>query len=181
MNKKSAALVFTLFLGGCTQLPPLNFTPQQVSRVGRRADADLKSITVSVAQPAEKKGNIDFNMGFSKTIPDIWKAGLEDAINRSLAFSDVSARKVNLRVTILKFATPAFGAEMHTHTIARYELQDRQSGSIVFSEEVASEGKVPFDYAFVGMVRAMESINRAVQQNILEFLRVLNQKGIARQ
>ena len=179
MNIKLPLAAFSAMLfASCTQLPPLNFTPQNVARVSRRADADLKSITVSVAQPGEKKGAIDFNMEYSKTIPDIWKSGLEDAVNRSLAFSDSSPRKVNLRVTILRFATPKFGSEMHTKTTARYEIQDRESGAILFDEEIAAEGDVPLDYAFVGVVRAMESMNRSVQNNIQEFLKVLNDKGL---
>jgi hypothetical protein len=179
MNLRITILAATsLVLASCTQLPPLNFTPQEVPRVGRRANADLKSITVSVAQPSEKKGAIDFNMEYSKTIPDIWKAGLEDAVNRSLAFSDNSPRKVNLRVTILRFATPKFGAEMHTKTTARYEIEDRESGAILFDEEIAAEGDVPMNFAFVGVVRYMESMNRSVQNNILAFLHALNEKGL---
>jgi len=170
-------VLLTLVLSGCT-LPPLNFTPKDVSQFSRKVDADLRSITVSVAQDNEKKGDIDFNLDYSKTVPDLWKAGLEDSLNRSLAFSDSSGRKVNLRVKILSFDMPAMGITMRTNTIAAYEIQNRETGKIVFSREISTEGVVPGNYSFTGAIRAMESANRAVQNNVTEFMRILQVEGL---
>lgn len=172
------SILVLLFQSGCISLPPLNFTPQDVPQATAKLDADLRSITVSVAQDSGKKGSIDFAMDYSKTVPDLWKAGVEDSLNRALTFSDTSSRKINLRVTIMKFDMPAMGISMHTHTIALYEIQDRETGAIIFREEITSEGVVPGSYAFTGAIRAMESANRAVQNNILSFLSVLQSRGL---
>ncbi len=146
--------------------------------MGNRIGAELRSIAVTVAQHNEKKGDIDFNLNYSQSVPDLWKVGLEDSLNRALAFSDNGTRKVNLRVKILKFDMPAMGVSMETSTTALYEIQDRETGDIIFREEISAEGVVGGTYAFVGAVRAMESANRSVQNNILAFLKVLEQKGI---
>lgn len=170
--------LFLLLSSGCISLPPLNFTPKDVPQSAAKLDADLRSISVSVTQDSEKKGSIDFNMGFSQTVPDLWKAGVEDTLNRALVFSDSSTRKINLRITIMKFDMPAMGISMHTKTIAQYEIQDRETGATLFTEEITSEGVVPGNYAFTGAIRAMESANRAVQANILSFLSVLQSRGL---
>ena len=88
-------------------------------------------------------------------------------------FKDDSPKKVSLAVKILKFDTPEFGAEMTTHASARYEIIDRSDGSIIFTTDVSTSGVVPFDHAFVGAVRAVESMNRSVQNNIIQFLQAL--------
>ncbi len=160
-------------LTGCTTLPPLNFNPPNVGLSEKRLDAELRSTVVTVARPDEKRGELKFSMQYSQTIPELWKTGLEDALNRFLIFRDDGAKKLNLNVKILEWNTPNFGAGMTTETIARYELVDRNDGTVYFSSEITSKGVVPFDYAFVGVVRAMESANRAVQNNISTFLQQL--------
>ena len=75
-----------------------------------------------------------------------------------------------MAVKILKFDTPDFGAGMTTHASARYEIIDRSDGSIIFTTDISTSGVVPFDYAFNGLVRIHESINRSVQNNIIEFV-----------
>ena len=135
---------------------------------------------VTVARPDEKKGDLKFNMQYSETIPELWKTGLEDSLNRFLIFRDDGAKKLNLSVKILEWDTPSFGAEMTTETIARYELIDRSDGTVYFSSEITSKGIVPFDYAFAGVVRAMESANRAVQNNISLFLQQLQNVDLSK-
>ncbi len=166
-------IVAMVGLTGCATLPPLNFNPPNVGLAEKRLDAEVKSTVVTVARPDEKKGPIKFALQYSQTIPDLWKTGLDDALNRFLIFRDDGAKKLNLNVKILEWDTPSFGANMATTTIARYELVDRNDGTIYYSSEITSKGEVPFDYAFVGAVRAMESANRAVQNNISLFLQQL--------
>lgn len=66
---------------------------------------------------------------------------------------------------------------MTTRTNARYVIQDRQTGKVVFDEVIKSEGYVPADYSFLGEKRAVESINRSVLNNINEFMKKLNENG----
>jgi hypothetical protein len=53
---------------------------------------------------------------------------------------------------------------------AIYEIVDRASGNMLFAESISSEGVVPMDYAFMGVIRATESMNRAVRNNIADFI-----------
>ncbi|AOH37362.2 hypothetical protein BGP89_02865 [Luteimonas sp. JM171] len=62
---------------------------------------------------------------------------------------------------------------MTTRTTARYEIIDREDGSIIFTQDVQAAGEVPMGYAFAGVIRARESINRSVQNNIAQFLQSL--------
>ena len=174
----SALVILSAFFGGCATPPPFNFTPKEVPQAKNREDSELKSIIITVAQHNEKKGEIDFAMDYSKTVPELWKTGLEDAINRALIFKDSGPIKVNLRVKILEWDMPAMGASMTTKTTALYEIQDRETGKTLFSKELSTDGRVGATYAFAGYVRAIESANRAVQNNIIAFLKVLDEQGL---
>lgn len=177
MFKKMFFLGTVLALGGCASAPPLNFTAKEPITPASRINAELKSISVTVAQASEAQGKMRFNLGYSETIPALWKTSLEDSINRSLIFSDSSTNKVNVRATILEFYPPLMGASMTTFTTAKYEVQDRADGKVLFSETIRADGHVPAGYAFLGSTRVMESINRSVSSNITEFLKRLDSKG----
>jgi hypothetical protein len=96
-----------------------------------------------------------------------------EAADRMAIFKDESKNKVSIQVKILAFDIPAFGMEMTSKSIARYEIIDRATGGIIYTQEIASTGVVPMSHAFVGMVRARESINRAAQNNIKQFLQAV--------
>ena len=68
---------------------------------------------------------------------------------------------------------------MTTKFGAIYEIIDRENGDLLFSETVMSEGVVPMDYAFVGLVRAQESVNRSARNNIADFINLLNDADIS--
>ena len=159
-----------LFSFGCASLPPVNFSVPNIGVSSTKLDAELKSLTVSIASPDEATGEIDPGIGIHT---GSWKTALEEAFNKMAIFKDDSPRKVTLAVKILKFDTPSFGAGMTTHTSARYEIIDRSDGSIIFTTDISTTGDVPFDYAFAARVRLLESINRSVQNNIIQFLQVL--------
>ena len=59
---------------------------------------------------------------------------------------------------------------MTTDASAKYLLVNRKTGETLLEETITTQGVVPPGYAFAGYVRAKESINRAVQNNIREFL-----------
>ena len=161
-----------LFSFGCVSvsLPPVNFSAPNIGVSSTKLDAELKSLTVSVARPDEATGEIDPGIGVHT---GLWKTSLEEAFNRMAIFKDDSPRKVSLAVKILKLGVPRFGAGMTTHASARYEIIDRSDGSIIFTTDISTTGDVPFDYAFAARVRLLESINRSVQNNIIQFLQVL--------
>jgi hypothetical protein len=69
---------------------------------------------------------------------------------------------------------------MTTKTAAIYEIVDRKTGDLLFAETIESEGVVPMNYAFVGYVRAIESLNRAVRNNIADFINRLDNSDLSK-
>lgn len=177
-------VITAIFLSGCGSLPPLNFSVPNVGLSQQKIDAEMKSLTVTVARPDEKKGNLDLNyatldmngqggsMGDS-IVPQMWQTALTESLNRMAIFQDDATKKVNVSVKILKLDVPGAGASFTTNTIARYEIMDRKTGDLIFAQDIASAGTTPADFAFLGMARMRESINRAVQNNIALFLQAL--------
>ena len=173
-------LLLLLLSSACTKRLPVNFSAPNIGVSSTKLDAELKSLTVSIARPDEAIGEIrvahlaraygEFQPYPLSLYTGLWKTALDEAFNRMAIFKDDSPRKVTLAVKILKFDTPSFGAGMTTHTSARYEIIDRSDGSIIFTTDISASGVVPFDYAFNGLVRIHESINRSVQNNIIEFV-----------
>ena len=174
-------LVNILLLGGivltagCQSIPPADFTVQEVGMLSNRADAELVSLTVGYA-PQEQQGKVEG----THIVPPLWKEALTDALNRSLAFKDDSKVRVNLSVRIVEFDVPAAGLDMKTSVGAIYEIVDRSNGNVLFTEKISSDGIVPMDYAFLGATRAVESMNRAVRNNIADFINSLENADLSK-
>ena len=158
-------------LSGCNAKPPLNFSVPNVGVSQKKIDAEMKSMTITIARPDEKSGSLP--AGMETVVPQLWQTALTEAVNKMAIFQDDATKKVNLAVKILKLELPGAGASMTTNTTARYEIMDRKTGDIIYTQDIATSGTTPFDFAFIGMVRARESINRAVQNNITVFLQAL--------
>jgi hypothetical protein len=171
-------LAVTLILAGCQTVPPINFSVPNVGYSAKKIDAELKSMTVSIARADEKTG--DLPAGMETLVPQLWQASLQESLNKMAIFNDDATNKVNLSVKILKLNIPAFGGSMATETAARYEIVDRKTGALIYTQDINAKGEVPFDYAFVGVVRARESINRSVQNNITQFLQALQTVDISK-
>jgi hypothetical protein len=149
----------------------MNFSVPNVGVTQKKIDAELKSMTVTIARPEEKTG--DLPAGMEQVVPQLWQTALTEALNKMAVFQDDASRKVNLSVKILKLEIPSFAAGMTTKTAARYEIMDRKSGDLIYAQDIPSVGEVPWDYAFEGVTRMRESVNRAVQNNITQFLQAL--------
>ncbi len=168
--KKILAIIFALALTGCAAPPPLNFSVPDVGVSKSKIDAEVKSVTVTLARPDEAKGNLPMGI---EGVTNFWKESLQESIDRMAIFKDDSKNKLSIQVKILAFEIPGFGASMTSKSVARYELIDRASGSIVYTQDITADGSVPFNHAFMGVTRARESINRAAQNNIKLFLQAL--------
>ena len=164
-------LFVTVLLAGCGSIPPLNFSVPNVGVSQKKIEAELKSMTVTVARPDEKTGGLP--AGMEAMVPQLWQTSLTEALNTMAVFQDDSKEKVNISVKILKLETPGPGFSMTTTTAARYIIQNRETGDIIYSQDITSTGTTPGDFAFAGAARAKESINRAVQNNITQFLQAL--------
>lgn len=170
MKFRYLAIIPVFLLSACTSLPPLNFSVPNVGPSSVKLDADVKSMTVTVARPDEAAGSIPSD---ASGLTGMWKEALQEAFDKMAIFKDSSKRKVSVSVKILKLDVPSAGFSMTTSTTARYEIRDRSDGSIIYTQDISADGVVPADYAFKGVVRARESINRSVQKNISEFLQSL--------
>ena len=164
-------------LTGCTTLPPLSFNVADISQAKTRMEAEVKSVNVRVAQPQERTGNVratEFEKltggGSGTVIADQWKSSLQDALDRKLLFKDNVQRTVTISVAILKFTAPDFSFTRFTEVEARYEVMDRASGQILWRHDINSEGRASVDEAFLGTTGFRLSINKAVQNNIRDFL-----------
>lgn len=174
--KNRFLLIAMLFaISGCATPPPPNFSVPNVGASQHKINAELKSITVSIARPDEKTGELPTS---TVVFVPLWKSALEDALNRMAIFKDDAKKKVSLAVKILKFDTPGFGMEMTTTAGARYEILDRDDGSIIYTADIETDGVCPVDYAFRGATRSIESWNRSVQNNISKFLMQLETVNI---
>nr|WP_313286896.1 UDP-N-acetylglucosamine acyltransferase [Stenotrophomonas pavanii] len=171
MKKLFLATAIAMSVAGCSTNPPLNFSVPSVGVSTKKIEGELRSLTVTLARPDEAKGRIPAQA--QHEVPQMWQTALTEALNKMAIFRDDAPRKFSLSVKILAIDIPGFGASMTTKTIARYELIDRANGSIVYTQDVSAEGTVPFDYAFVGVVRARESLSRSAQNNISQFLQAL--------
>lgn len=177
MNRNFSVLLAASFfaLGACTSIPPLDFTVPEVGRVAERKPAELGSLTVGYAAQTQSR-----KIESDHLLPPLWKEAFQDAIDRSLIFTDDAPMRVNISVRIVEVNAPEFGFDMTSKVAAIYEVVDRGSGDIILSQEVRTEGVVPADYAFVGAVRARESVNRAVRNNIAEFMALLERTDFSR-
>ena len=174
---RMALMAAPMLLAGCQSMAPLNFSTPNVGYSSTKLDAELRSLTVSLARPDEAKGEIPAG---TEAIPQLWQSALQEALDRMAIFKDDGSKKINVSVKILALDAPAFGASMTTTTIARYELIDRANGDIIYSQEISAAGEVPFGYSLVGLVRARESVNRSVQNNISQFLQALETVDISK-
>ncbi|KAF1015531.1 MAG: hypothetical protein GAK31_01005 [Stenotrophomonas maltophilia] len=178
MKKFLAAAVMAVALTACSTNPPLNFSVPNVGVSSKKIDGELKSLTVTLARPDEAKGKIPAEA--QHEVPQMWQTALTKALNRMAIFRDDAPVKLNLSVKILAIDIPNFGASMTTKTVARYELIDRATGGIVYTQDAAASGEVPFNYAFAGLVRARESISRSAQNNIAQFLQALETVDVSK-
>ena len=184
MKNMVLPLVMVFALSACTTVPPLNFMPQEGSIVvnsDQRIDAELKSITVGSAKANEQLGPIQVGFAgnvYENSLKETFKSSLEEAILKSALFRDDANQKVSLIAKVMKMETPGMSVLFNTHVIVRYQIVDRNSSEILYDQNIESHGEVPGDYAFLGRVRAVEARNKAMQENIANFLNDLKVRGI---
>ena len=164
-------LIFTILISSCSTTP-LDMTLSSIPDVERQS-VELKSITVGYE--ASTRG---VKLETNHLVPPAWETALQDAVNRSLVFGDDLDRKITISVRINHFDLPAAGFAMTSDCGALYEIMDRSTGDVIFSADIRSSGTTPMDYAFAGVVRVQESINRCARNNITDFLNQLNQVSL---
>lgn len=165
---------------GCATAPPLDFVPADIAPAEIKIDAEVQNINVAAATVA-LQGSVFNNPGVLGThavgnkedFKTVLKTAIGQALARSRVFSDSSDCKVLLSARVLKLYTPPAAWDFDAETRIRYELVNQNDGERLFSKEITSRAKVPFDHAFAGYVRAMEARNRSIQNNIEQFIAAL--------
>jgi hypothetical protein len=158
-------------LGACAhEVPPLNFSVPNVGPTTSKIDAEVKTITVKIASDSEKTGKLD--AGTDTAVP-LWKNALEDAFDRMAIFKDDAPRKLSVSVVILQLDAPSFGFDMETTVTAKYEIIDRASGGIIYTQNFTTKGKSDYELGTLAVARVRSSVNKAVQANITQFLDAL--------
>jgi type IV pilus biogenesis protein CpaD/CtpE len=178
MKKIFAVIAIAAGLAGCQSAPPINFSVPNVGYSTKKIDAELKSMTVGIARADEKTGELP--AGMEVLIPQLWQTSLQESLNKMAVFNDDASTKINLSVKILKLDIPSGGINFTTETAARYEILDRKTGAIIYTQDISSTGEVPFDYAFAGATRQREAINRSVRNNITQFLQALQTVDVSK-
>lgn len=115
-------------LTGCASVPPLNFSTPNVGVSQKKIDAEIKSLTVSLARPDEQKGDITAGM---EAITPIWRESLQEALDRMTIFRDSSPNTVSLNVKVLALDVPAFGVSMTTKEGANKQVISSQADSLI--------------------------------------------------
>lgn len=172
---RSFLLSALLSLAACNPPQPLNFSVQNMRVSPVVADADLRGITVTPAAPNERTGALPPAVA---SITNTWKEATQEALARTAIFNDDSRHHINLEIKILKLDAPAFGVTFPTDTAASYTIVDRNTGAILFTQVINGLGETPLDFAFAGAIRARESINRSVQNNIAAFIDALERSPL---
>ncbi len=165
-------------LSGCQTWAQYNFSVPNVGVSQTKIDAQLRSLTITnVAKvsiwdyfPDEIP---DIGSSLMERIPGVWQKALIGALNQMAIFQDKSSDEINLSVKILKLNHPFIEISSTSDVSARYEITDHKTRDIVFTQDISSSGETPFSYSYDPFVRRIESINRAVQNNIAQFLKSL--------
>ena len=76
---KSLSVVLIAFLmTACGSVPPLNFSVPNVGVSSKKIDAEMKSMTVTIARPDEKTG--DLPVGMEQMVPQLWQTALTESL-----------------------------------------------------------------------------------------------------
>lgn len=167
-NNLIYASLVVLLISACNTIPPLDMTLTSIPDVDQK-ELELKSVTVGYV--AKTRG---ITLDTNHLVPPAWETALEDSINRSLIFGDDKDRNITISVRINHFDLPAAGFAMTSSCGAVYEIMDRSDGNIIFTTDIRTSGTTPVDYAFAGVIRMQESMNRCVRNNIGTFLNKLD-------
>ncbi len=161
-------LFLCLLATACAKpLPAVNYSVPHVMPARARLDADLRGITVTPGQPGETIGTVSIDTGAMNA----WREALTEALTRLAIFNDDSRTRVSLQVKILRTEVPPLS--FTAHVAARYDFIDRATGAVLHSQTINSSGVGDYEFGGTALGRLRQSGNRAVQDNIAQFLRGL--------
>ena len=187
-------LALGLAMSGCVPIPagvlptigapPIDYFPAAYRKPARPVDADLRAVQVRIAGEGQHTGPIELfdpiggTFLRESTAERVRGASLSSELERALnkvaanggVFDGSSTHHVNLMVTVLRLEHFAF--KPHEMT-ARYQLVDRDMGTVLLERTIESFGDATLADAFQGVVRIRIANNRLVQDNVRRFIESL--------
>lgn len=168
-------------LSACAPMPTMNFVPDDIRPTAKKIQAELRTVSISTAKEEERQGRLLVGFAgnsFESSFKAEFKNALEEALAKSAIFDDLNDKKVSLTAKVMEHDHPNFSSTFVTTTTVRYELYDRKDGRLIFKTDITSKGETPFDYAFKGAIRATESRNRSMRNNISLFVEALQKPDV---
>lgn len=175
------SIITVASLSACAPMPTMSFVPDDVHPASKKAKAELKTVTISIAKEDERQGRLLVGFGgntFESSFKSEFKNALEEALAKSAIFDDLNERKVSLTAKVMEHDHPNFSVSFETTTTVRYEIYDRRDGKLIFKKDITSKGETPANYAFAGNIRATESRNRSMRNNISLFISTLQNSDL---
>ena len=170
-------IVCFCMLTGCA--PSYDFSLPDVKPANHKLNAEIKEIsmfygTTKFNDPSLYiKADRMMNKGeseYSRSVVTAWGMALHDAVKQLALFDKSGAKKVTLSLNIQEVHIPLVGASFTSRVLANYQIIDRGTDKILYNKTIESEGTVPWNYAYLARTRALESLTRAVQNNISSFV-----------
>ena len=172
MNKLRCriAALGLLFLPCCVPAPAAEVISAGVRPTTARIDAELVSVTIEPASRDRAVYPLPSTLGLF--LP-VWRGALQDALERSGIFRAGAPRRLALEVKVLEFALSG----RILNVLARYQLLDALSSTLVFSADMMSNqgvsglavGVTSLEDPAVATSHRTE-VNRAIEANIVQFL-----------
>ncbi|MBU3557196.1 hypothetical protein ICN18_06090 [Polynucleobacter sp. Ross1-W9] len=110
-----------------------------------------------------------------------FKASIEDAINKSKIFSEItkdSNSDLDLQVSIASLSKPSFGFTFEVSMEAGWILSRRSDKSVLMKKSVKSTGKATTSDALIAVNRIQMAVERAAQNNISQGLNAIAELNI---
>jgi hypothetical protein len=169
LRRRIVALVL-LFLPCCVAASAAEVAPGDGAPATARIDAELASVTIEPASRGRAVYPLPSTLGLF--LP-VWRAALQDALERTGIFRAGAPRRLALEVKVLEFALSGQILDV----LARYQLFDVASHTLVFSADIMSNqgisglavGVTSLEDPAVATSHRTE-VNRAIEANIVQFL-----------
>jgi|APCry1669189241_1035207.scaffolds.fasta_scaffold40934_3 hypothetical protein len=102
-----------------------------------------------------------------------FKASIEDAINKSKLFKEVSKDSISdfdLQINISSLSKPSFGFTFEVGMEAGWILYKTSDKSVVMKKSIKSTGRANTSDSLIGVIRIRMAVERAAQNNIAQGL-----------
>jgi len=154
---------------GCIATKSYDFKPSARTlehNIDSNKQLPYRVIEVKTAlAPEDARGDID---GAKAAIVENMRNNLDDAIVSSGLFDLNSDNDIKISVTIFKIDTPMMSTSFPADMSAEYKVTLKDK--VLYKKTITSVAETEMSFSFLGGTRQMESVNRTVRKNIVNFL-----------